>query len=143
MAIALRAISTNVSVNIRIFVFSAPPSGASLDPGAGFEGIDREALLQKYSRHSGRNQSVDNVFDVGFKFFTAQTGRLLLSLELQKSKVNRVDQPRLVPGLFWLHAHLLKRKRQVLHSSVRHTLQYGLHVWMARRSTQLAKHLAR
>ena len=50
-------------------------------------------------RSSGRNQSVDNVFDVGLKFLAAQTGRLLLSLELQKSKVNRIDQPRLVPGL--------------------------------------------
>ena len=54
------------------------------------------------------DQSVNDMIDILIKFFAAQTRRLLLFLELQKTQVDGVGKPRLVSGFISLHAHFLK-----------------------------------
>jgi hypothetical protein len=81
--------------------------------------------------YSTGDQSIDDVIDVLLEFLTAQAGRLLLLLELQKSKIYGVSEPRLVPGLVGRHPQLLIGRRQVSHPSVGNTFQYRLDLWVS------------
>lgn len=65
--------------------------------------------IQDFVPGSGRDQRINHVFDIRFIVFTAQTGCLLLPLELQKAQVNRVGEPCLMHGFAGFHTHFLKR----------------------------------
>ncbi len=86
--------------------------GGRIDSGPPFFNEANQELRgkQRFDPGSGRDQRSDNVFNIRFILFTAQTGSLLLPLELQKPQVNRVGEPRLVPGLIGRQSQLLIRR---------------------------------
>src|SRR5210317_210204 len=92
---------------------------------------------------SGRYQRTDHMFDVGIEFVAAETGGLVLSLQLQKSQVDRVRQPCLVSGDGSVHPQFFKCCTQVSHAALGHSFKHRLYLWMTGRCAKLTVNFMR
>ena len=83
------------------------------------------------------------MLDIGIEFFATQARSLMLSLQLQETKVYGIDEPSLVARPVSLHSHFPESRGKMLHASFRYSFQHRRHLGVARRCTQFTVNFVR